>query len=49
VRDHRVDERLEEVGFVVGLTKLGRIAEAREIADSIVFLASPRASYAVMG
>jgi NAD(P)-dependent dehydrogenase (short-subunit alcohol dehydrogenase family) len=35
----------EEVGFVVGLTKLGRIAEAREIADSIVFLASPRASY----
>jgi NAD(P)-dependent dehydrogenase (short-subunit alcohol dehydrogenase family) len=35
----------EEVGFVVGLTKLGRIAEASEIADAIVFLASPRASY----
>jgi NAD(P)-dependent dehydrogenase (short-subunit alcohol dehydrogenase family) len=35
----------EEVGFVVGLTKLGRIAQPAEIADAIVFLASSRASY----
>jgi NAD(P)-dependent dehydrogenase (short-subunit alcohol dehydrogenase family) len=35
----------EEVGFVVGLTKLGRIADPAEIADAIVFLASSRASY----
>jgi NAD(P)-dependent dehydrogenase (short-subunit alcohol dehydrogenase family) len=35
----------EEVGFVVGLTKLGRTAEPTEIADAIVFLASSRASY----
>jgi NAD(P)-dependent dehydrogenase (short-subunit alcohol dehydrogenase family) len=35
----------EEVGFVVGLTKLGRSAEPAEIAETIVFLASPRSSY----
>lgn len=35
----------DELGFVVGLTKLGRTAEAREIAETITFLASPRASY----
>jgi NAD(P)-dependent dehydrogenase (short-subunit alcohol dehydrogenase family) len=35
----------EQIAFVTGLTKLGRRAEAREIADAIVFLASPRASY----
>jgi NAD(P)-dependent dehydrogenase (short-subunit alcohol dehydrogenase family) len=35
----------EEVGFVVGLTKLGRSADPAEIAEAIVFLASPRSSY----
>jgi NAD(P)-dependent dehydrogenase (short-subunit alcohol dehydrogenase family) len=35
----------DEVGFVVGLTKLGRSAEPAEIAEAIVFLASPRSSY----
>jgi NAD(P)-dependent dehydrogenase (short-subunit alcohol dehydrogenase family) len=35
----------DEVAFVTGLTKLGRTAEPREIAESIVFLASPRASF----
>jgi NAD(P)-dependent dehydrogenase (short-subunit alcohol dehydrogenase family) len=35
----------DEVSFVVGLTKLGRVAEAAEIAETIAFLASPRASY----
>jgi len=35
----------EEVGFVVGLTKLGRSAEPAEIAEAIVFLVSPRSSY----
>jgi NAD(P)-dependent dehydrogenase (short-subunit alcohol dehydrogenase family) len=35
----------DELGFVTGLTQLGRPAEAGEIAETIVFLASPRASY----
>jgi NAD(P)-dependent dehydrogenase (short-subunit alcohol dehydrogenase family) len=35
----------DEVGFVVGLTKLGRTAQPPEIAEAITFLASPRASY----
>lgn len=35
----------EQIGFVVGLTKLGRSAEPAEIAEAIVFLASPRSSY----
>jgi len=35
----------EEVDFVVGLTKLGRTADPAEIAEAIVFLASPRSSY----
>jgi NAD(P)-dependent dehydrogenase (short-subunit alcohol dehydrogenase family) len=35
----------DELGFVVGLTKLGRAAEASEIAETIAFLASPKASY----
>jgi NAD(P)-dependent dehydrogenase (short-subunit alcohol dehydrogenase family) len=35
----------DEVAFVTGLTKLGRTADPTEIAEAIVFLASPRASY----
>jgi NAD(P)-dependent dehydrogenase (short-subunit alcohol dehydrogenase family) len=35
----------EQIDFVVGLTKLGRTAEPAEIAEAIVFLASPRSSY----
>ena len=35
----------DEVAFVTGLTKLGRTADPGEIAEAIVFLASPRASY----
>jgi NAD(P)-dependent dehydrogenase (short-subunit alcohol dehydrogenase family) len=35
----------DEVAFVTSLTKLGRTAAPAEIAEAIVFLASPRASY----
>jgi NAD(P)-dependent dehydrogenase (short-subunit alcohol dehydrogenase family) len=35
----------DELGFVTGLAQLGRLAEASEIAETIVFLASPRSSY----
>ncbi|MGH2940970.1 MAG: SDR family NAD(P)-dependent oxidoreductase [Solirubrobacterales bacterium] len=35
----------EEIAFVTGLTKLGRLADPTEIAEAIAFLASPRASY----
>jgi NAD(P)-dependent dehydrogenase (short-subunit alcohol dehydrogenase family) len=35
----------DELNFVTGLTKLGRTADPKEIAETIVFLASPRASF----
>jgi NAD(P)-dependent dehydrogenase (short-subunit alcohol dehydrogenase family) len=35
----------DELAFVTSLTKLGRTAEPAEIAEAIVFLASPRSSY----
>jgi NAD(P)-dependent dehydrogenase (short-subunit alcohol dehydrogenase family) len=35
----------DEISYVTGLTKLGRRADPAEIAEAIVFLASPRASY----
>lgn len=35
----------DAIAFVTGLTKLGRRAEPAEIAEAIVFLASPRASF----
>jgi NAD(P)-dependent dehydrogenase (short-subunit alcohol dehydrogenase family) len=35
----------DALAFVVGLTTLGRPAEAEEIAETIVFLASPRSSF----
>jgi NAD(P)-dependent dehydrogenase (short-subunit alcohol dehydrogenase family) len=35
----------DAIAFVTSLTKLGRRAEPAEIAEAIVFLASPRASY----
>jgi NAD(P)-dependent dehydrogenase (short-subunit alcohol dehydrogenase family) len=35
----------EQVGFVQGLTALGRSADPSEIAELVVFLCSPRSSY----